>query len=37
MATNRQRHYGDGTVFQRSWNGLWITRLDRGPATDGRL
>jgi integrase len=36
MATDRQRHYGDGTVFQRSWDGLWVARLDLGQGADGR-
>jgi len=36
MATNRHRQYGDRTVFQRSWDGLWGARLDLGRGTDGR-
>jgi hypothetical protein len=36
MATNRQRHYDDGSVFQRSWDGLWIARQDLGQGADGR-
>jgi hypothetical protein len=36
MTTDRQRHYGEGTVFQRASDGLWIARLEVGLSTDGR-
>ncbi|MDQ5975519.1 MAG: hypothetical protein QG661_2728 [Actinomycetota bacterium] len=36
MTTDRQRHYGEGTVFQRAADGLWIARLELGRGPDGR-
>ena len=36
MTADRQRHYGEGTVFQRSCDGLWIARLEIGQGPDGR-
>ena len=36
MTTDRQRHYGEGTMFQRSSDGLWIARLEVGSGPDGR-
>ena len=36
MTTDRQRHYGEGTVFQRAGDGLWIARLEAGRGPDGR-
>ncbi|MFZ4485275.1 MAG: hypothetical protein ACOYO9_01685 [Candidatus Nanopelagicales bacterium] len=36
MTADRQRHYGEGTVFQRSCDGLWIARLEIGRGPDGR-
>lgn len=36
MTTDRQRHYGEGTVFQRTSDGLWIARLEIGQGPDGR-
>jgi integrase len=36
MTTDRQRHYGEGTVFQRAGDGLWIARLEIGSGPDGR-
>lgn len=36
MTTVRQRHYGEGTVFQRASDGLWIARLESGRGPDGR-
>jgi integrase len=36
MVTDRQRHYGEGTVFQRTCDGLWIARLEVGHGPDGR-
>lgn len=35
MTTDRQRHYGEGTVFQRVGDGLWIARLETGRGPDG--
>ena len=35
MTTDRQRHYGEGTVFQRASDGLWIARLEIGQGPDG--
>ncbi|MDQ1307499.1 MAG: hypothetical protein QG671_3332 [Actinomycetota bacterium] len=36
MSTDRQRHYGEGTVFQRAGDGLWVARLEIGRGPDGR-
>ena len=36
MTTDRQRHYGEGTVFQRAGDGLWIARLELGRGPEGR-
>ena len=36
MTADGQRNYGDGTVFQRAGDGLWIARLETGRGPDGR-